>query len=746
MLHCQKEQNGCFGRNSIRRIIAILWCVTVLPAAAFAPKAGQQAPGANENAREKLVAELKKYAVVYGSYDETNYPVLSGNTAMGGLLDPLGRGIYNIEVNGLFLAPDRRVFGPGMMLGIAQFSGHRPERYRQEYSLENGILTTDADYGNGAYHSEMFFSQDNRDLTVYRLSNKGKHDLVCNIDIGRFELTVENHTAKSIYGMSRKGSFTCLHYFLQSNISMEMPAMPDSKDIFVKVPPGKTLEIVLSLRVTAEHSPLPEPHIAATADLVRNHIRKWQELWQSLGVIILPEGDYARAFYRSLHWLQCTAGAAGSLPGECQFGTFTSGAAAAYQFHGQAALNVQPWNQRPFTYGAAGWSLYAYILLGDSARAGNMIASHYRPEALRKNVTAMFPVGDHEFTYGGKPKGRYGYLSHDNPDAICFAHEMLNSGANHDAAPWDKQVHIQGFAPSMFYRYSRMYGDKADTAYSVMKGSAEFWRTLVNYDAAQKSYVIPPLLSLTEDLFEAGLLDAAIAAKWTLNRAAVLAEERNVDAGLRKQWKQIAKNIRIKDRNGIYLEFEGDDGSRAGAGYQGIRGYAYLGFPALETVREFPAQKVNRSLDQCWERNGKGKGMITFIANWFALTDAYCGRAEEAYEKSAYCLTQLDPSGTAMSEQNGMFYYFLTGYSSFTMVPVSMVLQSTDSDIKVFPAVPEAFADIAFYDLPATNGIRVSGEMKNGEIQYVRFKKDGKLLLETSGKAPVRFTISDLRF
>jgi hypothetical protein len=36
--------------------------------------------------------------------------------------------------------------------------------------------------------------------------------------------------------------------------------------------------------------------------------------------------------------------------------------------------------------------------------------------------------------------------------------------------------------------------------------------------------------------------------------------------------------------------------------------------------------------------------------------------------------------------------------------------------------------------------------MKNGEIQYVRFKKDGKLLLETSGKAPVRFTISDLRF
>jgi hypothetical protein len=143
---------------------------------------------------------------------------------------------------------------------------------------------------------------------------------------------------------------------------------------------------------------------------------------------------------------------------------------------------------------------------------------------------------------------------------------------------------------------------------------------------------------------------------------------------------------------------------------------------------------VNQSLNQCWIRNKKGEGMITFIANWFALTDAYWGRAEEAYEKSSYCLTQLDPSGTAMCEQNGSFYYFLTSYASFTMVPVSMVLQSVGNDIKVFPAVPKAFADIAFYQLPAINGIRVSGEMKNGQVRYVRFEKDGKILLETTGK------------
>jgi hypothetical protein len=652
-------------------------------------------------------------------------------------MDPLGRGIYNIEVNDLFIAPDMRVFGPGMMLDMAQFSGRNPESYRQSYSLENGILTTAASYAGGAYHSEMFFSQDEKDLMVYQLTNTGENSLTCNIDLGRFELAIESHTETAIYGMSRKGSFTCLHYLLQSNIALTAPALPDAKDIFVSVLPGQTLEIVVRLKVTAEHSPLPAPHIAPVADLTRNHIRKWRELWQSLGFVILPDGDYARTFYRSLHWLQCTAGSASNLPGECQFGTFTSNAASAYRFHGEASLNAKPWGQRPFTYGAAGWSLYAYTWLGDKARAGNMIAGFYRPEALRKNVADMFPVGRHEFTFG-EPKGQHEYLSYNNPDAFCFAHEMLHDRTNRPAPLWDKQVHIQAFAPSMFYHYGRMFEDRADTVYAVMKGAAEFWRTLLNYDALKKSYIIPPLLSLTEDLFEANLLDALIAAKWTLTRAVALAEERNADAGLRKHWKRIAKDIRVKDRDGVYLEFDGDNGSRLGAGYQGIRGYAYLGFPALETMKDLSAQKVNQSLDRCWIRNKKGDGMITFVANWFALTDAYWGRAEEAYEKSSYSLTQLDPSGTAMCEQNKSFYYFLTSYASFTMVPVSMVLQSVDKDIKVFPAVPEAFADIAFYNLPATGGIRVSGEMKSGQVQYVRFEKDGKVLLETAGsKAPV---------
>ncbi|MDR3235514.1 MAG: hypothetical protein LBT48_02160 [Prevotellaceae bacterium] len=685
---------------------------------------------------EKLSAQLKKYAVVYDSYQHANYPVLTGNTAIGGLADPLGRGVYNIEMNELYLNEKDRLTGPGMMLKIAQFSGLTPASYRQFYNLENGILTTDVAYTEGAYHSELFFSQDEKELMVYTLKNEGQKPLVCNIDFGMYDCRIESRTKTTFYGISPKDAFTCLHYSLQSNIPFET-FTPYAKDVFLYVPPGETLEIIARLKVTPTAAPQAINIPTETAPLFQNHIRRWHDNWQAMGIIILPEGEYAKAFYRSLHWLQCTAGAEKNLPGESQFGMLSSKIAAEYHYQGNASLNHSSWYQLPFTYGGAGWATYAYTLLGDKERAGKMLSNFYRPESLKKNVKLIVPVGEHEFTYNHKPKGRYEYLSHDNPDAMCFAHENMYDQTNHVVPPWDKQVHVQGFAPSMFYHYNRLYAEKEDTAYAVMKGSAEFWHTLLHYDSNQKSYTLPPLLSLTEDLFEANTLDGLIAAKWTLAQAALMAKKRNTDKLLRDEWAHIAQHIRIKDRNNVYLEFNGDDGSRAGAGYMGIRGYAYLGFPTLETMKNFSPAIVNQSLDQCWLRNKKGEGMITFIANWFALTDAYWGRAEEAYEKSAYCLTQLDPSGTAMCEQNGMLYYFLTGYASFVTVPVSMVLQSIDNDIKVFPAVPKAFADIEFYNLPAENGIRVSGIMKNGKTQRVWFEKDGKTLLESTGKEKV---------
>ncbi|MDR1372676.1 MAG: hypothetical protein LBJ17_06075 [Dysgonamonadaceae bacterium] len=706
---------------------------------------------ANGDIYSKLFSELEKYSVVYEQYSNTNLPVMSGNMEMGGLLDPLGRGVANIEINDLYLNREGRVAGPGMMLKMAQFAGLRPVKYSQKYDLKTGVLTTDADYETGGYRSRMFFSHSNKHLFVYSLENKGITELVCNIDMGRFEMNIESFSENTVSCVSKAGSFSRLNYTLHSNIRFGQAGfanpsfLPFSKDVFLKIPAGEKLEIVVCIGVDVINTKIFD-NIEDFEHLDSLNVYHWESNWRSMGFVVLPEGEYARTYYRSLHWLQCTAGAKRNLPGECQFGAFSTHISNEYSLQtNQNLSNITPWQQIPFTYGGAGWATLAYTLLGDSVRAGNMLSSFYRPESLHDNVTEMFPVGEHEFIYGGVKKGKTTYLTCNNPDAICFAHENLFDGHNHQVTPWDKQIHIQGFAPAMYKNFQKLYGEMSDTVYSVLRGSAEFWRTILHYDKKQKSYTLPPLLSVTEDLFETGVLDGLLAARWTLTQAAADAERLGVDIDLSKKWSDIARKIHFRDRNNVYLEFSGDDGSRAGAGYMGIRGYVYLGFPALEQMKDLSESKVNKSLNQCWLRNKKGEGMITFLANWFALTDAYWGRAEEAYEKSAYCLTQTDPQTSAMCEQNRTLYYFLTGYASFTVVPVAMALQSVDDEIRVFPAVPEAFADIEFYSLPATDGIRVSGIMKGGKLQKVLFEKRGKILFETSNPGFKGISVNSLK-
>lgn len=694
---------------------------------------------ARDEVYRKLSGELKKYAIVYNKYSDENFPILTGNTEMGGLTDPLGRGVYNIEINDLYLNNKDRVTGPGMMLKIAAFSGSAPQEYTQEYNLENGILTTQAVYINGSYTSNLFFSHDDKELFVYTFTNTGKSPLICNIATGGLALNLVNHTEKNIYAVSNTNGYADLQYFLKTNIPVS-GFFYSTIDPYITVQPDQTLEIVLRLRTNKEKISKTEELPFSINELQAKHTQQWERNWQAMGVIILPDGDYAKTFYRSLHWLQCTAGGNNNLPGECQFGVLTSRIAAEYQFGGKVPLNGRAWDQNPFTYGAAGWSALAYTLFGNKEKAEKILSNMYYPGTLKKNVTTIYPVGNHNFEYAGKEKGEYNYLSEENPDAICFAHELLYDRTSKGLFPYEMQIHIQGFAPAMYYQFGKLYNTRKDTVYRVLRGSAEFWSTILNYDSAMQAYSLPPVLSLTEDLFEADVLDGLLAAKWTLTQAAEMAKQQNIDATLQKKWLDIAGKIKFPDKNNIYLEFKNDDRSREGAGYQGIRAYAYLGFPTMELMKGLSKEKVYRSLDECWLRNEKGKGMITFIANWFALTDAYWGRAQEAYEKSQYCLTQIDGSGTAMCEQNKTLYYFLTGYSSFTLVPLSMVLQTVDNEIRVFPSVPEEFQkDIQFYNLPSIDGIKVSGVMKNNKIQNVKFEKNGKIIKELKNKNKLTF-------
>jgi len=716
----------------MKKLFFLIVCIVFISANVTAQNQGNQ----------KLMDELRKYPVVYNTWQKSNMPILTGNTEMGGLTDPLGRGIYNIDMANLWLSSSRRSVGAGMMLKIAQFSGVQPAFYKQEYDLTTGILTTKLVYPDGGYHSELFFSQDNKELMVYTYTNDGTDDLICNIDFGLFDMDFVSNSSNTISGISKEGAYTQLRYHLRSNIDFNYDKFPKGNDVWVRVAPKKRLEIVVQIRAGKN---IPQQVLPESYDIEKlksDHVNAWKKNWASMGSVILPEGDYAKLYYRSLHWLQCVSGSEQYLPSEAQFGTLTSRMAAEYNYFGNIELNHHTWQGHSFTYGA-GWSAYAYTMYGDKVRAGKMLNNLYKPEALKKNATTMFPVGEYEFVYNGKPRGKYTYLKNTNPEAIAFAHEQYDNGENINVSPWDKQIHIQGYAPALFYMYSRYFDCGKDTAYAVLKGAAEFWSEMLNYDSKTKRYSLPPVLSLTEDLFEKDLLDGLLAAKWVLSEASKMAWIRNEDPQLQKKWKWISGHIKLDDRDNIYQEFAGDDGTRSGGGYMGIRGYVYLGFPTMDLKPVLSPLKVAKSLDEAWIRNNKGKGMITFLANWFAMTDAYWGRGEEALEKSSYCLTQLDASGTALSESDQHLHYFLTGYSTFTMVPVTMVLQSINDQVYVFPAVPKAFSNIEFYDLPAIHGLKVSGVMKNGDVKEVVFRKDGKELLRLQKKAVVQVTMKN---
>jgi len=656
------------------------------------------------DAYQKLFSELDRYEIVYDQYSANNFPVLSGNAEIGGLTDPLGRGVCNIEINDFYLNEEGRIAGPGFMVKPVQFAGLSPESFSQRYSLRNGTLTTSASYATGSFRSELFFSHHDSRLLVYSFENTGKEPLVCNVDLGQLDMHIRSFSDSTVELITPEGRFSTLHYSLNSNIPFRKTNFPNkaflpwSKDIFITVEAGKKLNLTLCLTVGNDDKPAFLP----STDILReNNNRQWEANWRRIGFVVLPEGDFARTYYRSLHYLQCTAGGERNLPGECQFGAFSTRIANEYGMQiNQNRSNITPWQQMPFTYGGAGWAALAYSAIGDKERASLMLKNFYRPQALNDNVAAMFKD----------------YLnSNNNHNGFCFAHENLYDGRNHQVPPWDKQIHIQGFAPAMYAYFHSLYGEMSDTVYSVLKGCAQFWTNILRYDSLQKSYTLPPLLSVTEDLFEAGVIDGLLAARWTLSNAASEAKKRGEDKNLAKIWQKIAENIKIKpNKTGVYPEFTGDDGSRAGAGYMGIRGYVYLGFPTISEMKKLSPKAVAKSLDECWLRNRKGEGMITFIANWFALADAYWGRGEEAYEKALYSVSRTEANTSSMCEQNASLYYFLTGYASFVMVPTAMVLQTVDGEIRTFPAVPKVFSDIEFYNLPAKGGLRVSGVMKNG--------------------------------
>lgn len=632
--------------------------------------------------------------------------LLLGNARIGGCLAASGLGIPKLWGAELWANAELRLSVPGPMLACDSAVGLPLSEYRQALSLRDGVAFTEARYGtNAGYAAEIFCSMADPGLMVMRVTPRGGAIGRWSVEVPT-EATSTNCPSSVLTGKSAAAAFTPFAWTMRADRPLTHAA--DRRYTFA-LPPGG--HATFAFRLVAG-GPAAGPG-AGTEEgsfdaLLAAHRAAWDALWRQCAVLALPDPALERLWYRSVYWTISTCGSDRYLPGESMF-------------------CVPCWNMHPFTYGAAGWAAQALTSLGLPARAKAMLDCHLRPDALRDNArfyTRALVAAD------------------PSADAMAFAHEVRTDGRNIPCGHYELQRHLDGFGAALFYRHQRFYPEESYSKaelYPLLKGLAEMWCGIARRDNGASEWVLPRMTSLTEDLVAPHPIDAALAAKWCLLAACRESEALGLDADRRERWRETAEHLLIPQGDQRYLEYAGDQDQRPGGGYQGVRGFVYLGYPTMELIPTLDREKALRTLDHTWERNRKGEGMIGFVASWFALADLHYGRGDHALEILRHNLRCEDAWQQGVSECPGNGnYHFTTGYASCLLVPLAMAVQSFDDRIASFCAVPSAWKDFAFYRVPAESGVRVSGAMRDGSVQWLRYSRGGRVLRKATAREAVR--------
>ena len=686
--------------RSMARTLSCLLMSGFLPLSSHAATPKPASPtDPTAEARSVQSERLHRYAFSSSKRDDKAPGLLLGNARLGGCLAASGLGISALWGAELWLNPDQRLPLKGLMLSSATLEGLAPTSYQQNLALRDGLARTSVRYaGDTGYDAELFCSMADQSLLVMRLTPLGNTAQEWRLDVP-ITGEPEQPSPQLLVGKSRADAFTPFTWTLQSDRVLTRAA---ANRFTVLLAPAQSLTLSFRLQTDATDSAATSSARTDFASLLARHRSAWDGLWQRCAVLALPDPDLERLWYRSLYWTMSTCGNRRYLPGESMF-------------------VVPCWNMHAFTYGAAGWATQAFTAVGLPERAKAMLDWHLKPGALRANA---------QFYTNALTQ------SAAAPHAMAFAHEVRNDGQRIPCNHWELQRHLDGFGAALFYRHQRFYPNQSmppADLYPLTKGLAEFWYGLAKSDTPNGDYLLPRMTSLTEDLIARHPIDAALAAKWCLLMAYRDAVTLNRDANRRDQWREVAEHLNMPQNDQRYLEYSGDPGQRPGGGYQGVRGFVYLGWPTTELISTLDRTKALSTLDHTWERNRKGEGMIGFVANWFALADLHYGRGDHALQILKHNFLCEDAWGQGVSETPGSGnYHFTTNYSSYLLVPLAMAVQSVNSRVQTFSGVPSAWKNFAFYQVPAESGLRVSGVMRDGEVCWVSYTNDGKLLRQSN--------------
>ena len=661
--------------------------------------------------------------------------LLLGNGEMGGLARNDGLGFDELWFSDYWSDRSRRAPIPGFRLELKGVKGCPAGAYCQHLSLREGVLTTGAGAGSGAYRTTVFFSQVDRHLLRLRLENTSASKQAWTILLPRDPVRM-SRTSDSVSLVFEAKSdymalpFTRATWTMRSSLRLKGAG---AGAVTVDLKAGERLDLAVAITTSFDG---PEAHAEALKaaaqgfDRARSrHEVAWRTLWERFDVE-LPRSDYAGVFYRSLYYSFCVTGSGRFLPGECQF-------------------SEPAWGMQPFTSGTPTWGAILMASLNHEERARDLLDKLYTPQTLRENASMYLKL----------LSGRY--LSDDwGVPPYSFAHQIDIAGRE-SCFPFGIQRHIDGLMPATFHNVSCRFDatfSAGTPTYDVLRGCAVFWLGMLEWDRANRTCAILPTLGLDEMVVKSSTLASVIACAWTLMMFARYAKEAGRDARLAAECRRAYRGLAWPQNAQRYLDFPGDPEKGAGYNevsnaYNCVRSFMTFCFPYTEMAGVLDRAKALRTLDAIHRRNRFGEGdaehqrarrrvpgFNTMTANWYALTEAHLGRGDTAYDLTNLAvLHRLDPSGVAMSEAyNYRFFYFATGYMTFALTVLSMLLQSRDGVIRPFPALPGAFRTVRFRNLTAERGILVSGSMTNGKVDFVRYEKDGKELATTRHACPIK--------
>ncbi len=263
----------------------------------------------------------------------------------------------------------------------------------------------------------------------------------------------------------------------------------------------------------------------------------------------------------------------------------------------------------------------------------------------------------------------------------------------------------------LHYRHAMDDAMLRDVLFPLLRSSINFYLRVLE-EGQDGRYHLPLSHSPEYGAAEDANIDLALL-RWGCRTLIASAERLGIDDPLRARWEEVLERL---------VDYPTDeDGFMIGRDVPYAKSHRH--FSHLLMI--YPLYLVN--IDQ-----EGGRELITrSLDHWHSLDDRFCGYS---YTAGSSIASALGDGNRSLEMLNGLkrflgenTMYEETGACIETPLAGAqslhdMLIQSWDGVLRVFPAIPDAWADVAFHDLRTEGAFLVSAARRDGQVRFVRIE------------------------